>query len=97
MICTEDEVALMPVKDDSALRARLVDGGCHNFANMRSGKVWRATPKEQKITNQVWRIPHEKININVLRKGWKRHRSICKRRVFNLCWDGEIHPRTDKP
>ena len=42
------------------MKARLVDGGCHNVANRRSGKVWRAT-KEQ-------RIPHEKTNINVLRE-----------------------------
>ena len=31
------------------------------------GKVWRAT-KEQKISAQVWRIPCEKININVLKE-----------------------------
>ena len=48
LVCTEDEVALMPVKDGSASRVRLVDGGCNNFANQRSGKVWRAT-QEQKI------------------------------------------------
>ena len=52
LICTEDEVALMQVKDSSASRARLVDGGCHNFANRRSGKVWRAI-EEQKISTQV--------------------------------------------
>ena len=57
----------MPVKDGSASRARLVDGGCNNFANQMSGKVWRAT-KEQKISTQVWRIPHERININVLKE-----------------------------
>ena len=67
LVCTEDEVALMPVKDGSALRRRLVDGGCNNFTNQSSGKVWRAT-EEQKISTQVWRIPHEKININVLKK-----------------------------
>ena len=39
LVCTEDEVALMPVKYGSASRARLVDGGCNNFANRRSGKV----------------------------------------------------------
>ena len=33
------KVALMPVKERSASRARLVDGGCNNFANRRSGKV----------------------------------------------------------
>ena len=67
LVCTEDEVALMHVKDGSASRARLVDGGCNNFANRRSGKVWRAT-KEQKISTQVWRIPREKKNINVLKE-----------------------------
>ena len=41
LICTEDEVALMPVKDSSASRAKLLDGGCNNFTNQRSGKVWR--------------------------------------------------------
>ena len=64
-MCTEDKVALMPVKDGSALRARLVNGGCNNFVNRRSGKVWRET-EEQKIATQVWRIPHDKININIL-------------------------------
>ena len=55
------------VKDGSASRARLVDGGCNSFVNRRSRKVWRTT-KEQKILAQVWRIPGEKININVLRE-----------------------------
>ena len=67
LVCTEDEVALMPVKDGSALSARQVDGGCNNFSNWRPGKVWRAT-EEQKISTQVCRIPHEKININVLKE-----------------------------
>ena len=67
LVCKEDEVALMPVKDGSASRVRLVDGGCNNFANLRSGKVWRAT-EELKISTQVWRIPREKININVLKE-----------------------------
>ena len=63
----KNEVALMPVKDSSASRGRLVDGGCNNFANQSSGKVWRAK-EEQKISIQVWRIPHERININVLKE-----------------------------
>ena len=67
LVCTEDEAVLMPVKDGAASRARLVDGGCNNFANQRSGKVWRVT-EEQKISTQVWRIPHEKINSNVLKE-----------------------------
>ena len=64
---TEEEVALMPLRDRSSSRARLVDGRCNNFVKWRSGKVWRAT-KEQRISTQVWRIPSEKININVLRE-----------------------------
>ena len=67
LICMEDEVALMLVRDGSAFRARLVDGGCNSFINRRSGRVWRAT-KEQKISTQVWRIPHEKISINIVRE-----------------------------
>ena len=31
LLCSEKEVALMPVKDGSASRARLVDGGCSSF------------------------------------------------------------------
>ena len=52
LICTEDKVALMPVRDGSASRARLVDGGCNSFINWRSGRVWRAN-EEQKISTQV--------------------------------------------
>ena len=52
-------------------RARLVDGGCNSFfnsfINWRSGRVWRAI-EEQKISTQVWRIPREKISINVVRE-----------------------------
>ena len=39
MICMEEEVALMPVKDRSASRARLVGGGCHIFLSKTSGTV----------------------------------------------------------
>ena len=67
LIRMEDQVALMPVRDRSASRARLVDRRCNSFVNRRSGKVWRAT-EEQRISTQVWRISHEKININVLRE-----------------------------
>ena len=65
LICTEDEVGLMLVREGSALRARLVDGGCNNFIIQRSGKVLIAT-KGQRISTQVWRIPCEKISINVV-------------------------------
>ena len=57
----------MPVKDGSVSRARLEDGGCNNFVNRRSEKVWRAT-EEQKISTQVCRNPCEKIHINVLKE-----------------------------
>ena len=57
----------MPLTDGSASRARLVDGGCYSFINRRSGRVWKAM-EEQKISTQVWRIPREKISINVVRE-----------------------------
>ena len=63
--CTEEGVVLTPVKEGSNSRARLVDGGCVSFKNRRSGKISRAT-KEQEISAQTWRIPREKMNVNVL-------------------------------
>ena len=39
LICKEEEVLLIPMKDGSALRAWLVDGGCHSFILLRLGKV----------------------------------------------------------
>ena len=35
LLCSEKEVAMMPVKDDSASRARLVDGNCSSFEHQR--------------------------------------------------------------
>ena len=67
LICTEDKVVLMPVRNGSALRVRLVDGICNSFVNQRSGKVWRAT-EEQRISTQVWWLPCGKIHINVFRE-----------------------------
>ena len=64
LVCTEEEVALMPVIDFSASKASLVDGRCSSFKNRRLGRIWRVT-KEQEISIQTWRIPREKININV--------------------------------
>ena len=52
LICTEEEVSPMLVKDGSASRARLVDGGCHSFISLRSGKVLKAI-KAQRISTQV--------------------------------------------
>ena len=72
LICTEEEVTLMPVKDGSTSRARLVDGGCISFENRRSGKICRVT-REQEISAQTWRIPREKMNINVLQGGVKEN------------------------
>ena len=48
--CMEEEVALMPLKDGLAWRARLVGIGCHNFISKRSGRVFKAT-EDQIITN----------------------------------------------
>ena len=61
--CTEEEVALMPVKDESAFRAQLMVGGCHNFISKMLGRVLKAT-MDHMISMQVWRIPHEKIDVN---------------------------------
>ena len=58
MICTEEEVALMPIKDGLASRARLVDRGSHSFLSKRLRKVLQAT-KDQMISMHVWRIPQE--------------------------------------
>ena len=59
----EEEVALMPVKDESAFRAQLMVGGCHNFISKMLGRVLKAT-MDHMISMQVWRIPHEKIDVN---------------------------------
>ena len=56
LICTEEEIALMLMKDRSASRAQLVDGGFHSFISLKSGKVLKAT-EAQRISTQVWRIP----------------------------------------
>ena len=45
-----------------------MDGGCISFENPRSEKRCRAT-REQEISAQTWRIPREKMNINVLQEG----------------------------
>ena len=71
LICTEEEVALMPSKDRSASRARLVNGGCHRFISLRSGKVLKAI-EVQRISMQVWRTPRERISINAVSEGQKR-------------------------
>ena len=47
MICTDEEVALMPVKDGWASRARLLDGGCHSFLRKRLGTVLKATKQHR--------------------------------------------------
>ena len=65
MTCMEEEVALILLKDGLALRAMLVDRGCHIFINKRLGRVLKAT-EDQMMTMQVWRIPHERICVNTL-------------------------------
>ena len=75
LICTNKEVTLMPVTDGTASRVRLMDGGCFNFENQRSGKIWRAT-SEQEISTQTWRIPWEKVTVNVLKDGLQRQEKL---------------------
>ena len=71
MICTEKKVMLMPVKDGSTSRARVVVSGCHSFLSKKSGAVLRAT-KDQMISIQVWRI-HGRGSASIhYRRGQKR-------------------------
>ena len=58
----------MPVEDGSGWRVRLVDGNCSSFQHRRSGRIWRET-KAQEISTQAWRIPRDKISINILQDG----------------------------
>ena len=81
--CTEEEVALMPVKDRSTSRARLVDGRYHSFISKKTGRVLKTT-EDQMISLQVWRITQEKIIVITKIRGQKRpeearrgHRCIC--------------------
>ena len=53
------------VKEGSALRAWLLNRGCHSFISLRSGKVLKAS-EAQRISTQVCRIPSEKISINTV-------------------------------
>ena len=45
-----------------------MDGNCSSFKHRRSGRIWRAT-KAQEISTQAWRIPLDKISINILQDG----------------------------
>ena len=78
--CTEEEVALMPVKDRSASRAQLVEERYHSFISKKTGRVLKAS-EDQMISSQLWRIPREKISINILRRGWKRLQRCMQRRI----------------
>ena len=90
--CTEDGVFLTPVKEGSSSRARLVDGGCVSFKNRRSGKISRAT-KEQEISAQTWRIPREKMNINVVQDGVDENCGIhAKEKCSIPAWMGKYIP-----
>ena len=48
MICTEEEVAFMPIQDRLCQMVRLVERGCHNFINKKSRAVLRIS-KDQMI------------------------------------------------
>ena len=60
--CTEEKVALMPIKDGSLSRSRLVDRGYHSFISKKTGRVLKATV----LSSQDWRISQEKNSINTL-------------------------------
>ena len=67
--CTKEEgINLMPVRGNTNSRARLVDGGCVSFKNQKSRRIWKAM-SDQKISTKAWRIPREKVTINVLKDG----------------------------
>ena len=86
LICTEEDVALMPLKDGSASRARLVDGGCHNFISTRTGTVLKAT-EDQRISEQVWRTPHKKLSINTLNERPEEAEVCMQRRTVRFLWE----------
>ena len=90
MSSMEEEVIPMPVKDASALRAWLVERGCHSFIRKKLGRVLKAT-KDQMISMQVWRIPLEKIGFNTLSKRPEETLG-----VYAKDGNGEIHPGADK-
>ena len=98
LVCTEEEVTLMPVLDSSASRARVVDGGCSSFKNRRLGRIWRVT-REQEISTQTWRIPREKININVLKNGVEENVGVYTKEQCSIpAGMGKyVHPCADKP
>ena len=64
--CHKDINTMEPIADDKVSKTILVDGNCLDFKNRRSGKTWRVT-SEQEILTQAWRIPREKVAINVLK------------------------------
>ena len=85
MIYTEGEVLLMPVKDRSTSKAKLVDRGCHSLLSKKSGTILQAT-KDQMILMQVWRIPQERISINMLSERWKRLWEFMQRITVRFPW-----------
>ena len=58
----------MPVRGNAGSRARLVDAGCVSFENSKSQQIWNTT-SDQEISTKAWRIPREKVTINVLKDG----------------------------
>ena len=66
--CYEDGPTLESIADDKVSLTILVDGECLDFENRKSGKTLRAT-REQEISTQAWRIPREKVTINILKDG----------------------------
>ena len=64
--CHGNTNTLEPISGDKISKTVLVDGNCLDFENRKSGKTWRATSR-QEILTQAWRIPWEKLAINILK------------------------------
>ena len=64
--CHEDGNILELIANDKVSRTILVGAECLDFKQQKSGKILRAT-REQEISTQAWRIPKEKVTINVLK------------------------------
>ena len=99
MICMEEEVVLMPVKDGLTSRARQVDRGCHSFLSKKSGMVSQAT-NDQIISTHVWRIPWERTSINTLQERQEEAAGVYAKdncSIPSACREnGEIYSCTDK-
>ena len=64
--CHEDGNILEHAAEDKGSHTILLGAECLDFNNQKAGKILRAT-KAQEISTQAWRIPKEKVTINILK------------------------------